>query len=196
MIFLTSDEHFNHDNIRAYCQRPFPDTASMDEALIAAHNARVTSRDVVYHLGDFTLGGPKEAARYFARLNGHIHILPGSHDQRWFKDARCEYYSQSGYKVVREPPIVELSLPEHRVGSHALVVVLCHYPMARWNASHWCSLHAFGHCHNTFAGVGRSMDVGVDAAYQLYGQYRPMALDEFIDITSRKQGTNDAEERL
>ena len=40
-----------------YCERPFTDARSMDRELAERWNARVRDEDVVYHLGDFTLGG-------------------------------------------------------------------------------------------------------------------------------------------
>lgn len=59
-VFFTSDTHFNHTNIIKYCQRPFRDIYEMNETLIANWNNVVAPDDIVFHLGDFCLGGADE----------------------------------------------------------------------------------------------------------------------------------------
>jgi calcineurin-like phosphoesterase family protein len=56
--WFTADFHLGHSNIIRYCNRPFPDTAEMDEAIIARLNASVKAEDELYYLGDFCMGGP------------------------------------------------------------------------------------------------------------------------------------------
>jgi hypothetical protein len=41
-------------------------------------------------------------------------------------------------------------------------VILCHYGMRVWPASHHGSVHFYGHSHGRLPGYGRSRDVGVD----------------------------------
>ena len=59
-IFLTSDTHFNNDNIIKYCNRPFFNHKDMNEALIANWNSVVKPEDTVYHLGDFIIADAKD----------------------------------------------------------------------------------------------------------------------------------------
>ena len=73
-IFLTSDTHFNNDNIIKYCDRPFLDHKDMNEALIANWNSVVKPDDTVYHLGDFIMGMADNTASILHRLNGYIHL--------------------------------------------------------------------------------------------------------------------------
>lgn len=58
--FFTSDTHFNHANIIRFCNRPFKDVEQMNETLIANWNRVVGTNDIVFHLGDFCLGGAAE----------------------------------------------------------------------------------------------------------------------------------------
>jgi len=37
-FFFTADEHFNHNNIIKYCNRPFKDIDEMDTMIIKRHN--------------------------------------------------------------------------------------------------------------------------------------------------------------
>ena len=71
-IFLTSDTHFNNDNIIKYCDRPFFNHKDMNETLITNWNSVVKPEDTVYHLGDFIMGLADNTASILHRLNGHI----------------------------------------------------------------------------------------------------------------------------
>ena len=56
-VFFTSDTHFGHAGIITFCHRPFQDVAQMNETMIANWNRVVGPEDIVFHLGDFCLGG-------------------------------------------------------------------------------------------------------------------------------------------
>ena len=81
-VFFTSDTHFNHMNIISYCQRPFRDIHEMNETIIVNWNNAVAPDDIVFHLGDFCLGGANEWNRILDRLNGRIYLILGNHDIR------------------------------------------------------------------------------------------------------------------
>ena len=159
MIYFTADLHLNHSNIITYTNRPYRNITEMDRALITNWNSVVKDTDTIYHLGDFCLGGVDMARNYFLQLNGHIHVLPGSHDGRWWYG---EYASKSGHEVVKEYPVVELTLDEYGSEGYPLTCVLSHYAHRVWSRSHYSSIHLFGHSHGKLSDLGRSMDVGVD----------------------------------
>ena len=71
-IFFTADTHFGHKNIIRYCQRPFVDVDEMNEILITNWNNVVGKEDIIFHLGDFAMGGSSEWAKLLQRLNGRI----------------------------------------------------------------------------------------------------------------------------
>ena len=185
-VFFTSDHHFSHANIIKYTNRPFSDVNEMDTELIKRWNESVGSNDKVFHLGDFMFGKPIKAAKYFAKLNGQIHILANHwhHDKGWLPAnvGPCEaYVSKSGHKVVILPPMVVLEFKEFSKTKFPKAVVLCHYQLARWDRRHYGSWHLFGHSHGKVKGEGLSMDVGVDC-----WDFYPIPLHKVAEIMKAK----------
>ena len=133
--WFTGDEHFTHANIIKYCKRPFASVEEMNAAIIERHNARVKDGDVVYHLGDFVFKNTVKG--YAAKLNGSHIFIRGNHD----KD--------------RLSGILEITIEKQRI-------VLCHYAMRVWNASHYGAWQLYGHSHGTLPPIGKQYDVGVD----------------------------------
>ena len=173
MIFFTSDTHFGHANIIKYSERPFASREDMDEKLAMLWNCYVTDSDVVYHLGDVTLGNQRHAREYFAKLNGRIKVLGNKwhHDKRWLKNSDVhQMYSNSLYRVEILPPIVVLTWPQ--------IIVLSHYPMAEWDRKHYGSWHLHGHSHcKHVANPGElKMDVGVDC-----NNYTPVSIHQVVE---------------
>lgn len=166
MIYFTADQHFGHAVIIKYCDRPFDDVHQMDNELIERWNGTVRDNDTIFVVGDFTLRGREVAADYFLRLNGNITVLPGSHDGNWWGDH--EYRSANGKFVILEQPIVSLKIRGYTP------IVLCHYAMRTWEASHHGSYHLFGHSHGRLPVADKDlmMDVGVD----VHG-FRPISID-------------------
>lgn len=67
-VFFTSDTHFFHGNIIRFCNRPFKDVETMNETIISNWNNTVGQDDIVFHLGDFCLGGSAEWTRILDRF--------------------------------------------------------------------------------------------------------------------------------
>jgi len=170
-IWVTSDSHFGHKGVLRLVNRPFADVREMDEAMIVRWNAVVAPDDIVYHLGDFTLAGPRIAAEYAARLRGRLYLVPGSHDRRWTK-GRVGYLPI--HTMYQAPVLVGEPMMTIRPDGKNLFV-LCHYAMRVWPKSCYGSFHLYGHSHGRLPGLGRSMDVGVDCH-----DFRPLRLDAVL----------------
>lgn len=170
-IWFTSDTHFGHKNIIRYCNRPFSSVEEMDEVMIIRWNSIVKQKDIVYHLGDVTMGSYNDFWKIIPRLNGTIHIITGSHDHEWMKHLSESRTFYSEGKLVGSLYSLEL-----QTGSkYPTLFVLCHYAMRVWEKSHFGSFHLYGHSHGTLPGLGRSMDVGVDG-----NNFYPYSLDEVV----------------
>lgn len=118
MIYVTSDTHFNHDNILKYCpnSRPFQSVADMNEAIISAWNSVVTPEDTVIHCGDFFMGAKTDIASILERLNGKIILVRGNHDS----PARIELYKKHGIEVK----------DIHYYSYKGRYFIFCHFPIA------------------------------------------------------------------
>lgn len=83
MKFFTSDQHFGHNNIIEYCNRPFKNADIMDRELIKRHNAVIEREDEIFMVGDFSLKSSihKEYLRNIVKnLKGIKHLILGNHD--------------------------------------------------------------------------------------------------------------------
>lgn len=163
MIFFTSDSHFGHANIIEFEKRPFASVEEMDKEMIKRWNEVVGDGDHVYHLGDLTLNRDiTYVAELFVKLKGIIHIVPGNHD-KWLermKDWRGALISASRKTIEILPPLYSLEIDTG--GKHPEVTVLCHFPLSRWDRSHYGAIHLYGHVGDEYIGEYNTLHVGVD----------------------------------
>lgn len=141
-IFVTSDQHFGHENIIKYCDRPFLSVEDMNEAIIANWNAAVKPDDTVITLGDMFCGGTTDSmAPILDRLNGDLIYVRGNH---------C---SPQRLEVLRSRGIVIHDI--YYLSYKGLFFVFNHFPQAnpeflkmiRENNSETVICH--GHVHNS-----------------------------------------------
>lgn len=183
-IYMTSDEHYHHANILKYCSRPFETVEQMDQALIDEHNKVVKDCDTVYHLGDFTFQPITKVVETLKQLNGSHMFIQGNHDH-WFDESDATLKALPNKKYLGRKMM-------HEFKQNGVTVVLCHYPMVTWNKAFRDSLQFYGHCHSKMEDKynrGKQMDVGVDNAYKLLGQYRPFSFEEARDMVKDRQRT-------
>jgi calcineurin-like phosphoesterase family protein len=157
MIFFTSDQHFDHAKIIKYCKRPFSNVDEMDSTMIRNWNSVVTDNDIVYQIGDFTLGENYE--RYLNSLNGNIvFVVPVfHHDKKWIE----RYYALE--KTVDYVQKVNIASSLHLIEVGGIFIHMCHYPVLVWDRKHYGSWNLYGHVHNKdFVLPGFSYNVGVD----------------------------------
>lgn len=130
-VWLYADSHFRHANVIKYCNRPFSCVEEMDETLINNWNTMVKPDDVVYHLGDFALANRERIRNIVARLNGHIVLVMGNHD-----NFQPSFYIDAGFKTaIHKSIIIDNNL------------VLSHIPPAREYISDKY-IYIFGHIHD------------------------------------------------
>ena len=179
-IFLTSDWHLGHANIAGPWttswergHRDFKSVEEMDHTIIDNINKIVGPQDIIMFLGDFSFGGHTKIPDYRRRIMcENIHFIRGNHDQHIMK-----------YKDFFT------SIHDKWEGSlNSIPFVLCHYSMRIWIGSHKGFLHAYGHSHSSLEKFphGKSMDVGIDNAYKVLGEYRPFTLKEVVDILNKR----------
>lgn len=149
-IYLTSDLHLGHKRILEFCpeSRKCETIEAHDELIIKNWNEQVKSTDTVYLLGDVSWHQHDKTVEILNRLPGHKNLILGNHDRNITGDAYKKIFTD--IRHYREVKI------------DGIDVILCHYPIARWNKCHYGSIHLFGHEHGNFVNDGKSMDVGID----------------------------------
>ncbi|PCJ85001.1 MAG: phosphoesterase [Hyphomicrobiales bacterium] len=168
-VFFTSDTHFGHESIIRLCERPFESVEAMNEALIDNWNAKISKKDIVFHLGDFSMGTDTPPSVFAKRLNGTIHLIEGNHDQKTIRDHADCFASIHQMKTI--------SVERQKI-------FLCHYPMREWDHAWRGTWHLFGHVHGRLDSQehSKSLDVGVDS----HG-YKPLAFEELQAIMAERQ---------
>jgi calcineurin-like phosphoesterase family protein len=170
--YFTSDNHFAHKNIIEYCGRPFRDVDHMNEAMILRWNEVVNDDDIVYHLGDFTMGAPETWAKFAHRLKGRKLLVPGNHDR--LRVAPSGAKKAAGFEVL-DPNIV--------VQVDGLSIWLSHYPRHAHDRSRMqrplppaeYDFALCGHVHQHWRINDGIVNVGVDV-----WDFRPIRLAEIL----------------
>jgi len=176
-IWISSDWHFSHTNITGpkvsrwkSGYRDFDTTHDMNKTLTETINKYVKEDDILYFLGDFCFGGHNKTPMYRNLLNCKtIHFIKGNHDNHinLYKDSFTSL--NENWKVNLEDRDFYFS----------------HYPNHKepyWPGRHKGVIHLYGHTHNTIPNFAKSMDIGVDPAYRIFGEYRPFNIKEIISI--------------
>lgn len=208
-VWFTADTHFGHLNIPFYARREFclderelsvarsmwedesprskwrpsmESLARMDEHLISKINEVVAEDDILWHLGDFCFwkndGLGDTARRYRERIKcKNVLLVAGNHDAPEIRRIFRECHEYREIKVQSKH------------------IVLCHFALSFWNKSHYGSWMLYGHAHGSAEEwmdenmPGRlSMDVGVDNAFRLLGEYRPFSFPEISSIMESRGG--------
>lgn len=173
-IWFSSDFHFGHRNITGPSVsrwssgfRNFESTHEMNKCITDTMNKYVAEDDILYFLGDWCMGGHHKTPLYRSLLNCKtIHFIRGNHDPR------IDLYKQSFTTINHK---VEIELEGHKF-------YLSHHPSDNWFGKDYGVLHLFGHCHNTYPAQPKSMDVGIDAAWAIFSEFRPFSLAEVLKI--------------
>lgn len=143
-VFFTSDYHWGHKNVIRFDNRPFldefnePDIKKMHETLLLNWNSVVKENDVVFYLGDLSLGNPKFAKEFVDKLNGEINFVMGNHDRY------SEILKMNRFKTIYDLVDLKIFNPKDKSESD---YVLCHYPIHSWNRAHHGTYMIHGHSH-------------------------------------------------
>ena len=172
MIYVTSDLHFGHNKEFLFKPRGFDAIEEHDRTIIANWNSAVTENDVVYILGDLTLGDLDYGISCIRQLKGNFYIILGNHDT----DNRIEAYRQLP-NVLGISYAMPLKYNKYRF-------FLTHYPTitscdekAKQSLKK-CLINLYGHTHqktNFYNGIPYMYHVGLDSHNNT-----PVSLEQII----------------
>jgi len=177
--YFISDPHFGHKNIIKYANRPFTSVDEMDETIIKNWNGMIGKTDEVYILGDVSLTNSERTKEILNRLNGRLYLIKGNHE----KSVMSSKENRDRFEWIKD--YYEL---KYEYNGKRNMIVMCHYAMRVWNKSHHGAYHLYGHSHDSleYEQWGKSMDVGIDSAARIFGEYRPFTFDEIDGILSKR----------
>lgn len=156
MILFTADQHFSHENMIDYANRPYNRVGQMNHDIIKRYRSVVGDNDTVYFLGDLSIVGPNHRwhlQHLTDQLPGTKILLIGNHDK--FDPFT---YVDMGFQSVH----TYLQVEEFHL-THDPAVCQCNT-----NVQWLC-----GHIHTLFKKQKNVLNVGVD----VWGFY-PVTIDE------------------
>ena len=154
--------------------RPFETAEEMTEVIVKNINEDVKENDILFFLGDWSFAGKCNICRLRSAINcKNIHIVVGNHDKEIANHAN--EMSSLFTSISRK---MEVYIDDR-------FVVFDHYANRVWNRCHQRnnpSIHGHGHSHSKLPPLGRSLDIGIDMYYKLFGEYRAFIFDKFYEI--------------
>lgn len=198
-IWFTADTHYGHKNIvlgtsnwedKTMC-RKFDTLDEHNKAIVKGINDNVKKDDILYIIGDFAMGGRQNIYKFRKQIIcENIHIIVGNHDH--FIHRNSILIDDSGQEIFAQDLFSSVNTEGFKFGK-TYKFVMYHYALRTWRNSNLGSYHLYGHSHGELEKTpyGRSMDVGVDCAYNLYGQYRPFHMKEIINILETRKIQNE-----
>jgi len=182
-VWITSDTHWSHKNICSGISqwpdinkcRKFDTLDEMNAAIINGINDNVKEDDLLIHNGDVSFGGKDNIPIFQSLIKcKNIIYIEGNHDHH------LKHYVQNLTKKLY------LQIDEYEF-------VLSHFPEFHWHNMEKGSFMLHGHLHDDRDGIikqmhdnYRIMDIGIDVAFRLYGEYRPFRLTEVIGLLENK----------
>ena len=177
-VHYTADTHFDHEFVATL--RGFDSSQAHDEEVISRWNAVVAPDDIVFHLGDLSLGLTPAAVDATRRLNGRITLVAGNHDRCWHRSGVSRHdplraisnvgaYLDAGIERVITSGAMLRNLP-----GTTQALILSHLPArldgtdgphATWSgvAPKWGSAAVIcGHVHQAWDTYGININVGLD----------------------------------
>jgi calcineurin-like phosphoesterase family protein len=176
--FFTSDLHFNHENIIAYCNRPFSSVEEMNRIITLRWNSVVKDSDTTYMLGDFALGPKWKWPEFRAHLNGRIVFIRGNHD-----------YPTAKFNLMMLPDDIVVDDYRYESDSDYGDIHLAHIPMrgdpdrgyvrSMVEADPDDTMFFCGHVHNAWTVDGGDQWTTINVGCDRWG-FTPRTLDEIL----------------
>lgn len=165
-VWVWSDQHFGHNNIINYCNRPYPNAKSMNECLIGNYQNLVKPDDTCIWVGDVGFMNDNEINDILSKMNGYKILIIGNHDFHHHKLRNLNFH--------------EVHLLYHlRIEDDNLDLVFTHYPM---NNLPTPAINIHGHVHDHDTGLNQQINVSVESI-----GYKPVNLKTLITEANKRK---------
>ena len=162
MDYFASDFHIGHNREFIYKNRGFSAIEEHDKALFKEISEKLTIKDTLYYLGDFTFKhNSLEIIEDMSYIPCKVIFITGNHDR----------YIIQNKKYMSERFTFVGSLFDYK--NKDINITLCHYPLRAWNKSHFNSWHLYGHIHSETDFGGKTLNIAIDNTKQFI-----LSLDE------------------
>lgn len=183
-VYLIADTHFNHSNIKTYCDRPDDFT----ERIIRNWRRIVQPSDLVIHLGDVFIGSPAGWKEIYPQLTGRKILVRGNHDHHsvtWYMengfDFACDRMEFRGCTLAHHPPFSGQPNRD-RLWIHGHLHNI------------WHGFHAYGKGPEMEAWQTKRLRFPWQRLFAIeYTNYMPTNFDKFISHPDRYQARGPAE---
>lgn len=198
-----ADCHFYHNRMCSEMdKRGFSGFEEMNEHMILKWNEKVTNKDDVYIIGDFSIAKGDATAKILNRLRGKLHLISGNHD-RFLED---KHFDRSLFRSIDE---------YKEISDNARKVILSHYPVFCYKGQYRrdkdgkpYTYMLYGHVHDTqdeklvnsfiiqtrsIRALSRHADTpelipcNMINCFCMFSDYQPMTLDEWIKIDEKRR---------
>ena len=161
--YVIGDTHFNHHEMQKYCNRP----ANFEERLFKSMS-RLKEGDILFHLGDISIGRDEEVhEKYIIPLRATKILVRGNHDKK-----SNTWYLRHGWNFVCG------TITDRLFGKN---ILLSHKPLAEslgYDVNIHAHLHNLGHRDGEFLLVKNEKQVLYSAEDYAY---IPMPLEYLIN---------------
>ncbi|MCR5608378.1 MAG: metallophosphoesterase family protein [Lachnospiraceae bacterium] len=203
MKLFISDLHFFHRNLNTKMDmRGFEDEFQMNEYIIERWNKKVTNKDEVYILGDFSFGDAVKTQEVLDRLKGRLYLIKGNHEK--YLDFRR--FDTSRFIWVKD---------YEEIHDNKRKIILSHYPIMCYNGQYRFdgdnnpkTYMLYGHVHNTYdevlinnyinmvrnskklmlhTGEEDNIPCNMINCFCMFSDYQPLTLDEWIEVDRERR---------
>jgi calcineurin-like phosphoesterase family protein len=190
--------------------RDFDTLEKMNQCIVDNINNNVKENDILIHLGDWSFGGIDNIWEFRKKINcKNIYLCYGNHDHHIKGNKvlpNCGQLNGLFYNSMIYYDKLNIDKPESAIVTakdlftytdHVLDFKVkftkqgkaerffcSHYSHRVWDQHHKGVFHLYGHSHSSLEHEpnGRSIDVGIDNAYKLLGEYRPFNITEVYEV--------------
>lgn len=175
-VWFSSDLHLNHQAVIDF-GRKFESVEEMNDSILLEINKLVGENDLLVLMGD-TIMGEKNYEQFLSSLIcKNIIVLYGNH---------CNIGKLQNASTLYQGYYLELNI-------EGQIICCSHHPFFNWNYQDDGSFHLHGHLHSDENPIikeihrYKSMDVGIDNYYKLFGEYSLFSFEKVCELLKNKK---------